>query len=186
MALSRHFSESHGNVNKPPIHEAYTVTFVEEPNSLSLDFCEDKWYHKLNAQINIKNMILPRVRLKKNLFLSAERWCVLIFAVSVHVFSFSSVAGFLSSPQRLGCYSDQMHVELTHCAVILNHNTCCFKPFQKSRPARSYIYLKATFSVGTFRSGVPIATLSVICASCSRVLLIAVVVGLWRLFTKKS
>jgi len=73
MALSRHFSESHGNVNKPPIHEAYTVTFVEEPNSLSLDFCEDKWYHKLNAQINIKNMILPRVRLKKNLFLSAER-----------------------------------------------------------------------------------------------------------------
>ena len=65
MALSRHFSESHGNVNKPPIHEAYAVTFVEEPNSLSLDFCEDKWYHKLNAQINIKNMILPRVRLKK-------------------------------------------------------------------------------------------------------------------------
>jgi len=48
-----------GEVNKPPIHEAYTVTFVEEPNSLSLDFCEDKWYQKLNAQINIhQNMIL--------------------------------------------------------------------------------------------------------------------------------
>jgi len=40
----------------------YIVTFVEEPNSLYLDFCEDKWYHKLNAQINIQNMILPRVR----------------------------------------------------------------------------------------------------------------------------
>jgi len=43
------------------MHEAYTVTFVEEPNSLSLDFCEDKWYHRLNPQFNIQNMILPRV-----------------------------------------------------------------------------------------------------------------------------
>jgi len=42
VALSGHFSEFHGNVNKPQIHEAYTVTFVEQPNSLSLDFCEDK------------------------------------------------------------------------------------------------------------------------------------------------
>ena len=62
VALLRHFSESHGNVNKPPTHEAYTFTFVKEPNSRSSDFCEDKWYHKLNAQINIQNMILPRVR----------------------------------------------------------------------------------------------------------------------------
>jgi len=29
---------------------------------LSLDFCEDKWYHKLNAQMNIQNTILQRVR----------------------------------------------------------------------------------------------------------------------------
>ena len=62
VALLRHFSESHGDVSKPPIHEAYTVTFVEEPNSLSFDICEDKWYQKLNAQIYIQNMILPRVR----------------------------------------------------------------------------------------------------------------------------
>jgi len=62
VALLRHISEFHGKVNKPPIHEAYIVTFIEEPNPLSLDFCEDKWYHKLNAQINIQNMILPRVR----------------------------------------------------------------------------------------------------------------------------
>jgi len=62
VALLWHFSESHGNMNKPPIHEACTVTFVEETNSLSLDFCEDTWYHKLNAQINIQNMILPQVR----------------------------------------------------------------------------------------------------------------------------
>ena len=54
VALLRHFSESHGDVNKPLIHEASTFTFVEEPNSRSLDFCEDKWYHKLNAQIIFK------------------------------------------------------------------------------------------------------------------------------------
>jgi len=34
VALLLHFPESHGDVNKPPIHEAYTVTFAEEPNSL--------------------------------------------------------------------------------------------------------------------------------------------------------
>jgi len=54
----RHFSELHENVSKPPIHEAYTVTFFKQPNSLSLDFCEDKWHHRLNAQINIQNVIL--------------------------------------------------------------------------------------------------------------------------------
>jgi len=57
VTLSLHFADVHGNLNKPPIHEAYTVTFVEQPNSLSLDFCEDKWCHKLNAQIIIQNMI---------------------------------------------------------------------------------------------------------------------------------
>ena len=56
MALLQHFSESQGDMSKPLMHEAYTVTFVEEPNSFSLDFCEDMWYHKLNAQINIQNM----------------------------------------------------------------------------------------------------------------------------------
>jgi len=28
---------------------------------LEVDMCEDKWYHKRNAQINIQSMILPRV-----------------------------------------------------------------------------------------------------------------------------
>jgi len=62
VALLWHFSEPHGDVSKPPTHEAYTVTFVEESYSPSLDFCEDKWYHRLDAQINIQNMILPCVR----------------------------------------------------------------------------------------------------------------------------
>ena len=37
MALSRHYSENHGTINKPPLHEAYTVTFVEQPSCHSLD-----------------------------------------------------------------------------------------------------------------------------------------------------
>jgi len=62
MALSRHYSENHGTIHKPPLHEAYTVTFVEQPSCHSLDICENKWYHLIDAQINIKNMILPHVK----------------------------------------------------------------------------------------------------------------------------
>jgi len=32
MALSRHYSEKHGTISKPPLHEAYSVTFVEHPS----------------------------------------------------------------------------------------------------------------------------------------------------------
>ena len=28
----------------------------------SLDICENKWYHLIDAQINIQNMILPHVK----------------------------------------------------------------------------------------------------------------------------
>jgi len=38
VALSRYNSVFHGNVNKPPIHEAYTVTFVEQPNFHSFEY----------------------------------------------------------------------------------------------------------------------------------------------------
>ena len=62
MALSRHYSENHGTINKPPLHEAYTVTFVEQPSCHSLDICENKWYNLIDAQINIQNMILPHVK----------------------------------------------------------------------------------------------------------------------------
>ena len=56
-----HYSENHGTLNKPPLHEAYTVTFVEQPSCHSLDICENKWYHLIDAQINTQNMILPHV-----------------------------------------------------------------------------------------------------------------------------
>jgi len=62
MALSRHYSENHGTINKSPLHEAYTVSFVEQRSCHSLDMCENKWYHLLDAQINIQSMILPHVK----------------------------------------------------------------------------------------------------------------------------
>ena len=62
MVLLRHYSENHGTINKPPLHEAYTVTFVEQPSCHSLDICESKWYHLIDTQINIQNMILPHVK----------------------------------------------------------------------------------------------------------------------------
>ena len=60
MALSRPYSENHGTMNKPPLHEA--VTFVEQPSCHSLDICENEWYHLIDAQINIQNMIFPHVK----------------------------------------------------------------------------------------------------------------------------
>ena len=51
----------HDIINKPPIYEALTITFLEQPSFHSLDVCEDKWFDKRNAHINIQSMILPRV-----------------------------------------------------------------------------------------------------------------------------
>jgi len=62
MALSRHYSENHSTINKPSLHEAYTVTFVEQPSCHTLDICENKWYHLIDAQINVQNMILAHVK----------------------------------------------------------------------------------------------------------------------------
>jgi len=58
MALSWHCSENHSTINKPPLHDKayYTVTFIEQPSCHSLDICENKWYHLIDAQINIQNM----------------------------------------------------------------------------------------------------------------------------------
>ena len=40
-------------MNKPPIHEAYAVAFVEQPSFLSLNTSEYKWFEKLTTQPNI-------------------------------------------------------------------------------------------------------------------------------------
>ena len=57
-----HYSENHSTINNPPLHKACTVTFVEQPSCHSLDICENKWYHLIDAQINIQNMILSHVK----------------------------------------------------------------------------------------------------------------------------
>jgi len=63
VQLPRHnLFNNHGTINKPPLHEAYTVTFVEQPSCHSLDICENTWYHLIDAQINIQNMILPHAK----------------------------------------------------------------------------------------------------------------------------
>ena len=49
MALWRHYSENHCTINKPPLHEAYTITFVKQPSCHSLDICENKWYHVIDV-----------------------------------------------------------------------------------------------------------------------------------------
>jgi len=53
---------SHDIVNKPAWHEAYIDIFVEQPNFHSLNACEDNWYHKLDAKINIQNMFPPSLK----------------------------------------------------------------------------------------------------------------------------
>jgi len=44
----------HGILNRPHIHDSYTVTFAEQPSFNFLDNCEDKWLIKPNALIDIK------------------------------------------------------------------------------------------------------------------------------------
>jgi len=44
------------------MYEAYAIAFAEQSSFHSLDTCEDEWFNKLNAQININSMILPRVK----------------------------------------------------------------------------------------------------------------------------
>jgi len=56
--MLRHYSLFHGNINKPPIHEAFIIIFVDQPN-FSSRISEDKWWHQLDTKINIQNMILP-------------------------------------------------------------------------------------------------------------------------------
>jgi len=62
MALSQHYSKGHDSMNKPPLHEALTITFVEQPSSHSQGICENKWYQLVDVQINIQNMILPHLK----------------------------------------------------------------------------------------------------------------------------
>ena len=57
-ALLKHFYKYHDLTKKHPFLEAkalkLNVIFVEQPKASYLKECEDKWFHKINAEINIK------------------------------------------------------------------------------------------------------------------------------------
>ena len=63
-ALLRHNANCHTqNFNtKPTISDCFSVIFVEEPKLSHLDWCEDKWYNELEADININKLLLPRFK----------------------------------------------------------------------------------------------------------------------------
>ena len=50
------------NLNKPCISDGFSVIFVEQPNKRNLDWCEDRWFSKLDAKININKVILPKIK----------------------------------------------------------------------------------------------------------------------------
>jgi len=54
MALDWHYSKSHGTINEPPLHEAYTATFVE--NQIFTHWISVK----INGITNLKRKLLFR------------------------------------------------------------------------------------------------------------------------------
>jgi len=81
--------------------------------------------YRHNAQINIQNMILPRVRYffvsfcwALMYFSSAERCCVSFFAASVQTFSFASVTAFPSCQRDLVAIATEMHVDWIITLVV--------------------------------------------------------------------
>ena len=64
-ALLKHYHNYHysTHANKPKISDCYNVIFLEEPQNINrLDICESRWIHKLKAEININQTILPIYR----------------------------------------------------------------------------------------------------------------------------
>ena len=63
-ALLKHYANYHEEilVNKPCICHCFRVIFVEQPNKRYLDWCEDRWFSKLDAKININKVILPKIK----------------------------------------------------------------------------------------------------------------------------
>ena len=60
-ALIKHHTMKHPAIsdNLPFLPNCYKVTFVEQSPCENLDWCEDKWIHRIKASINLDRMILP-------------------------------------------------------------------------------------------------------------------------------
>ena len=63
-ALFQHYQQQHQvNLTKGlKICQCFTVIFVEQPDYDRLDRAEDKWVNKIGATINIKRIILPKIK----------------------------------------------------------------------------------------------------------------------------
>ena len=63
-ALLKHYANYNEEilVDKPCISDCFWVIFVEQPNKRNLDWCEDRWFSKLDAKININTVILPKIK----------------------------------------------------------------------------------------------------------------------------
>ena len=63
-ALLQHDKSNHNLLlaSRPSLSQCFSVIFVEEPPFDMLDICEDKWFHKLGASINLQTMILPAIK----------------------------------------------------------------------------------------------------------------------------
>ena len=64
-ALLTHFAKHHPVVlnSNPTLPNCFEVIFIEQPkDTSSLDWLEDKWFHKLNASININKLLLPKFK----------------------------------------------------------------------------------------------------------------------------
>ena len=54
MVLSQHYLMFYGIINKTPIYEAYTVTFVQQFGFNTLDTSDDKWLSNLTLKFLFK------------------------------------------------------------------------------------------------------------------------------------
>ena len=60
-ALNQHYAKFHQKTipNKPPLHGAFKVTFLQQPDANKLEIAEDNWATKLKPTINIQRMVTP-------------------------------------------------------------------------------------------------------------------------------
>ena len=61
-ALLKYFYYKHDISEKPNLAQCFKDTFVIQPDPSRLDACEEKWFVKIRASINIKKMVLPTVK----------------------------------------------------------------------------------------------------------------------------
>ena len=91
MALSRHYKQA---TSARSMHRYFCQT-TKLP--LSLDICQNKWYHLIDVQINVQSMILPHVKKLLRCFVLFDSFrcclplCALAFLLTQLAYSHRSV-----------------------------------------------------------------------------------------------